>query len=450
MSLLPDGRALLTGGGDFNVVRSVVFASTLMFDPATNSWSAAAPMPNAHDEHAQVTLPDGRVLVFGGFASNDDLVNDAADDHVELYDPARGTWTPGATAPNFMARGTATLLNDGSVLIAGGSSSNTLRNVAMRYFPATNRWRDAGGFTDARREQAAALLPNGKVLIAGGDGDARGDAIASASLYDPAANRWTAVAPMATPREDATATTLPNGKVLVVGGESAPAAYLASAELFDAATNTWSPAPSMAQARAFHTATLLADGRVLVAGGDGLVQRVTGTLADAEIYTPDGWPFPRGGRAGGGGSGGGGAGSGTPAISKLALSVARFRAASSGPSATSARRPRARTPVGTTISYRDAAAATTTFTVQRPTAGRKSGRSCVKPTRANRRKARCTRWRAVGHFTHADAAGADRLHFSGRINGRKLPVGTYRLVVTARVGRGRASAAHTVGFAIVR
>jgi len=388
------------------------------------------------------------VLVFGGFASNDDAASDASDDHVELYDPARGTWTAGAISPYFMARGTTTLLNDGSVLVAGGSSSNTMRNVAMRYFPATNRWRAAGSFTDARREQAAALLPNGKVLIAGGESDDRGDALASASLYDPNANTWTAVAPMATPRQDATATTLPNGKVLVVGGESASATYLASAELFDPATNTWSPAPPMAQARALHTATLLADGRVLVAGGDGLVQRFTGTLADAEIYTPDGWPFPRGGRAGGGGSGGG-AGSGTPAISKLALSATRFRAASSGPSATSARRARARAPVGTTIGYRDTVAATAAFTVQRPTAGRKSGHSCVKPTRANRRKARCTRWIAVGHFTHTDTVGADSLRFSGRIGGRKLHVGTYRLVVTARVGRGRASAARTVGFRIV-
>ncbi len=448
-SLLRDGRVLLTGGYDGSPVETVVFASALAFDPATNRWSAAAPMPNAHGGHAQVTLPDGRVLVLGGFASYDDLINDRADDHVDVYDPALGTWSTKAAIPSFTQGGTATLLNDGSVLLAGGASSNTMHDTAYRYVPATDRWSAAGRFAGARRRQAAALLPGGGVLIAGGEADG-GGALASASRYDPGANRWTAVAPMATPRIDATATTLPNGKVLVAGGTPDGRTYLASAELFDPATNTWSPAPSMRTGRTRHTATLLADGRVLVAGGIGDDQGLPGTLPSAEIYTPDGWPFPRGGGGGGGSGGGPGSGGsgGVPAISKLALSATRFRAADSGPSATSARR-RA-VPVGTTIIWRDAAAATATFVVQRPASGRKSGHTCVKPTHANRRKPRCTRWIAVGRFTHADAAGVDRLHFSGRIGGRKLHPGTYRFSVTARIGRGRPSAARTIGFTIVR
>jgi len=56
LSTLPDGGALLTGGGDFTIGSADVFASTLVFDPTTNGWSAAAPMPNPHYDQTQVTL----------------------------------------------------------------------------------------------------------------------------------------------------------------------------------------------------------------------------------------------------------------------------------------------------------------------------------------------------------------------------------------------------------
>jgi hypothetical protein len=204
----------------------------------------------------------------------------------------------------------------------------------------------------------------------------------------------------------------------------------------------------MAEERAGASATLLADGRVLVAGGG--VDPFTST-ASAEIYTPDGWPFPRGGGSGGGGGGGTGGGSGAdgrPAISGLALSATHFRAAGSGPSVTAARRRRA--PVGTTITYRDGAAATATFAVQRPASGRRSNGRCVKPTHANRRKAHCTRWVTVGRFRHADTAGTNTIRFSGRVNRHKLHPGSYRLSIAARIGRGRPTTAKTIAFQIVR
>ena len=188
---------------------------------------------------------------------------------------------------------------------------------------------------------------------------------------------------------------------------------------------------------------------MLVTGGRGRPGASSGALDGAEIYTPDGWPFNRGGGGsggdggGGGGTGGGGSGTsgGRPAISSLALSTSRFRAAGSGPSVTAAAQ--TQSPVGTTISYRDGAAAIATFAVQRPASGRKSSGRCVRPKRANRRKPRCTRWVTVGRFTHADAAGPNSLHFSGRVGGHKLSPGSYRLSVAARIGRGTPSVAST-------
>ncbi len=87
--------------------------------------------------------------------------------------------------------------------------------------------------------------------------------------------------------------------------------------------------------------------------------------------------------------------------------------------------------------------------MQRPANGRISGGRCVKATKANRSHRRCTRWTTVGRFTHADAAGPNRLRFTGRVKGRKLARGRYRLSVTARVGSDSASAAARIAFRIV-
>jgi hypothetical protein len=80
---------------------------------------------------------------------------------------------------------------------------------------------------------------------------------------------------------------------------------------------------------------------------------------------------------------------------------------------------------GTKISYSDSQAATTTFTVLRKSSGRKHGKSCEKPSPENKHGRRCTLLVKMGTFTHADTQGANNLHFSGRIRGKKLPAGTY-------------------------
>jgi hypothetical protein len=448
-SLLPDGRVLMTGG--YRVDFGGTFAmldSTLVYDPASNSWSDGASMPHPHGYHWQFTLKDGRVLVIGGYRTSSDKSSDRVEDQVELYDPATGTWRSGAPMPVPLVNGTATLLADGRVLVAGGSALYRPRSLGFTYDPGKDEWTNAGSFTDARLYQMATLLPNGKVLVAGGTADPfNGPLLRSASLFDPATNGWTDTAPMATARVGATATLLPNGKVLVAGGSDGRGNLFATAELYDSATNAWSAAAPMSTARSNHSATLLADGRVLVAGGLSVVSGATKPGTRAELYTPDGWPFPRGGGGGSGAGGGGGSGaSGRPSISRLALSATRFRAAASGPSVTAARR---RAPIGTTVSYRDGAAATATFTVLRPAAGRAANGRCVRATRANRRHRRCTRWVAVGRFRHADVAGPNSLRFSGRVRGDALLPGRYRLSVSARVGHGRASATRTVGLRIV-
>jgi hypothetical protein len=156
-------------------------------------------------------------------------------------------------------------------------------------------------------------------------------------------------------------------------------------------------------------------------------------------------PGPRPG--GGGGGGGGPADLIRPVFQgPVTLSPRRFAAASRGASI-SQRRAR----VGSTVRYRLSEAAAVTFTVQRQAAGRRVRGRCVKQTRRNRRRPRCTRYvRLRGSFVHPGQAGPNSFRFTGRLRGRKLPASRYRLVAIARDPAGNVSTPKRAGFRIVR
>jgi len=126
-----------------------------------------------------------------------------------------------------------------------------------------------------------------------------------------------------------------------------------------------------------------------------------------------------------------------PAVRALRLSPATFRAAGSGPSVN----PGARR-ASTIVRYRVNAAAVVRFEVQRVAAGRRAGAGCVAPKRANRGRSRCERFITLpGGFTRRRTPGADRLTFTGRVRGRALKAGHYRLVATPSVDERRGVAA---------
>lgn len=131
-------------------------------------------------------------------------------------------------------------------------------------------------------------------------------------------------------------------------------------------------------------------------------------------------------------------------ISALHISPAAFSAAPKGATISAARKKRS---YGAKITWRDSQAASTTFTVLRPSVGRMQGRSCKKPSHANRKGRKCTLYTALGTFGHADAAAGNSLHFSGRLHGRALARGTYRLSAQARDAAGLGPAA-TASFTI--
>ena len=270
-TLLPNGQVLVVGG--YNNSKGLL-ASAELYDPATGNWSATGSLANTHAGHTATLLPNGQVLVTGW-----DCCSSGA---AELYDPATGVWSVTGEQTQEDKDQTATLLPNGQVLVVGGHYTSIYGSFPLSaelYDPATGSWSATGSPAILHYHHTATLLPNGRVLVVGGDGE-NGNGLASAELYDPATGSWSATGSMITARTEHTATLLPNGQVLVVGGlGNVP---LASAELYDPATGSWSATGSPITAHANHTATLLPNGQVLVVGGWGK----TAIQSSAELYDP--------------------------------------------------------------------------------------------------------------------------------------------------------------------
>ena len=117
-------------------------------------------MATARSSHTANLLPDGRVLVVGGYGAEKDPVNTA-----EIFDPAGGTWTDAGTLKEARADHTATALGNGNIVVAGGLGEFTL---AEMFDIAAGTWSEAGNTSLARYHHTDELLPDGTIMITGG------------------------------------------------------------------------------------------------------------------------------------------------------------------------------------------------------------------------------------------------------------------------------------------
>jgi hypothetical protein len=324
-TVLADGRVLIAGG--YNWIGGAVRpfqSSAELYDPRTGTFSATGNMTAPRSGHTAILLSDGKVFIAGG-RTNANTGTDA--DYfatlasAEIYDPGTGTFS--ATGEMSTARwgSTATLLNNGRVLFAGGLTGDVnsyFRAAAELYDPATGTSAATGNMISESADTAtllvngkvlftraipsaylydpstntfsgtgqheyhtgptATLLTNGRVLIAGGSEEAEDSLSPLAELYDPDSGTFARTGALMAARQGHSATLLPDGTVLFAGG------FPNNAEIYDPIKGTYTTIGGLLAERYMsHTATLLNDGRILIAGG---IDRRSRILSSAELYTP--------------------------------------------------------------------------------------------------------------------------------------------------------------------
>lgn len=281
---LPDGRVLVAGG--YRSAAPNVFevtASAEVVDPASGTTAAVAPMSARRTAFAATALPDGRVLAAGG------RTLDTPNRTAELFDPSTLTWQPIADVP-FPNATMAAPMGDGRVLVVGGWESQ----AAAAFNPAAQTWTPLSlpsALTSNNNVVRAVVgLSDGSVLAMSADGPT--------AVYRSSANEWTATGSIE-PRQTAVDVRLLDGRVLVAGG-SYGSYYRKATAVFNPATRTWAPGPPLAHSHSGGVGAVLPNGDVLVAGG---YAPETGVVGSAEILVIDdfsaGWQsagamqFPR-------------------------------------------------------------------------------------------------------------------------------------------------------------
>jgi hypothetical protein len=246
-----------------------VSPSQLLVSAGSGSWAVTGPMRHRRFYGETATLlQDGRVLVAGGEA--DTGANTAS---AELYDPSTDQWTDTDRMHTVRRGHIAARLADGRVLVAGGWDLGRGAWASAEMFdPASGTWTETGSMTRWRYAARAILLPDSRVLVAGGfisgGGDTKG-----AELYDPGSGTWHAARSMIAP--PGAMALLPNGKVLVMHGGKVPP------ELYDPVSGRWTSTTSPGDTLFAYQATLLANGEVLVLSSAG------DATDAAELYDPD-------------------------------------------------------------------------------------------------------------------------------------------------------------------
>jgi cytochrome c553 len=294
---LPDGRALLTGGA-FALWQ--VTNTTDIFDPTDNSISPAAPMSVKRWSHTATTLQDGRVLVAGGrtglsdaFPPTHPLFGEILDS-AEIYDPATDSWSPTGFLNIARRSQTQTLMPDGSVLLCGGgdsasSSGQMPLQSCESYDPGTGLFTIVGNMTVPRSAHSVTLLDDGTVLIVGGSIGLGTTAPSNlAEIYDPSDDSFTAVGPANFPHLAQVGAKLRDGRVLLAGSYYFPGVGIITneSEIYDPVSQTFTIADPMFKQRIDIGGQLLLDGTVLIAGG--VATNMPGAIfhSSSEVYDP--------------------------------------------------------------------------------------------------------------------------------------------------------------------
>jgi uncharacterized protein (TIGR03382 family) len=223
--VLADGRVLAAGGRD----AAGGLSGAEIYDPIKDTWSSAGWMRARRVYHRVTVMKSGRVLVTGGCSGG---APSGCTADVDIYDPSTNTWSAAASMAFTRAWHAAASLPNGKVLVAGGTGADTtgFRSTAELYDPTTDSWAALPPMPGRRNLTTWGVLPTGKVLLAGGESTAN-VSMSSALLFDPTKESWSTLPSLEGARFFHAIAPLPGGAFLVTGGIH-EGTKLSSAEVF--------------------------------------------------------------------------------------------------------------------------------------------------------------------------------------------------------------------------
>ncbi|RTL43912.1 MAG: hypothetical protein EKK53_09000 [Burkholderiales bacterium] len=247
-SLLPGGQVLLSGGTCDAAQASQEARPQLalsLWDGAGRRWLPAPSLREPRVWHSATLLPDGSVLIAGGLPDPRWPAAARADDApVASAERVRGQ-TVDALPPLPVPVGLHAALADadGGVVLIGGVRGGREPTSAVQRWTDAEGWQSLPSLRVPRSRHAALALPDGRWLVAGGEG-AAGQALASAEWWDPVTRRWRDAPALPTPVRESALTRLKDGSVLLVGGRLAAdgGRVGVGAWLLDAQLGRWQPA----------------------------------------------------------------------------------------------------------------------------------------------------------------------------------------------------------------
>ncbi|MSR74833.1 MAG: hypothetical protein EXS14_05105 [Planctomycetes bacterium] len=290
---LVDARyVFITGGGSGALLAPTPVASTSMYDHYTRTFQAGPPLAASRVLHSATRLLDGRILIAGGLDGA--AILNWTDG--EVYDPATNTFTPVANQmAGPRAAHTATLLNDGRVLLTGGNTEfsilsagnfiavfSTAINTTEIYNPVTNTFTPGPIMISKRLGHEAVKLSNGNVLVVGGINGGINLGVTAlptftntTQIFNPITNTFTSSGNIASSRLKPYLQLLPSGNVLMAGGAAGTfITSTATTEIRNASTGAWSAGQLMPVGSVLGGAVRRPNGSLLIGGGG------QGTLAN--------------------------------------------------------------------------------------------------------------------------------------------------------------------------
>jgi hypothetical protein len=280
-TVLANGTVLMTGGN----APGGVTATAWIYDGKNAPVATANNMSVVRTDHTATLLSDGRVLIVGGGSIHSGATPSTS---VDIFDPGTGKFAPVASTLQPHAAHTATLLNDGRVLVALGWQGGGVTSVVEIYDVTTNVWTQLPSLKTARYLHSAVKFPDGRVGIFGGASN-YGTTYTDLDIFNPTSGTvgaFTSGAALPNARSGHLGVLDNVGHVVLAGGVSdttGSTVYLASTDVYDPVANTWSTGIAMPHSRDGGYYAVMAGARTLWVGGLNGGSYAT----DAFIYQPD-------------------------------------------------------------------------------------------------------------------------------------------------------------------